>query len=124
MSKITEEGIQGQCVAWFRNNYQRKGVDKGVIFSVPNEGWAKLGLKKNLMYRVYKTLELTGLLPGVSDLVVILSNKVIFVEMKDHKGTQSANQIKFQKQVENLGFSYYLVRTLEEFKIIITKNSI
>ena len=119
----TEEGIQGQCVAWFRNNYQRKGVDKGIVFSVPNEAWAKLGLTKTVMFRIYKTLELTGLLPGVSDLIVVLKGKVLFIEMKDQKGSQSDKQIYFQKQVENLGFPYYLVRDLETFKKIINKSS-
>ena len=33
----SEAKIQQEIVVWFRNNYQRKGVDKGVIFSVPNE---------------------------------------------------------------------------------------
>ena len=108
MSKITEAAIQQSMVVHFRNNYQR--LDKGVIFSVPNEragGYMA-----------------TGLLSGVSDIIVILKGKVLFIEVKNAKGKQSPNQIKFQKQVENLGFSYYLVRTLEEFKIIITKNSI
>ena len=116
----TEEGIQGQCVAWFRNNYQRKGVDKGLIFSVPNEAWAKMG---KIKFAIYKTLMLTGRLPGASDLIVVLQGKVLFIEMKDHKGTQSDKQIKFQKQVENLGFPYYLVRTQKEFKNIIIKSN-
>ena len=112
----SEEGIQGQCVAWFRNNYQRKGVDKGVVFSVPNEAWAKMG---SLKYSIYKTLMLTGMLSGAADLVVLLKERVIFVEMKDHKGKQSPKQKLFEEQVTNLGFKYYLVRNLKDFQKII-----
>tara|TARA_R110002167_G_scaffold243070_1_gene448634 strand:- start:608 stop:979 length:372 start_codon:yes stop_codon:yes gene_type:complete len=120
IDKRTEEGIQGDCVAWFRNNYQRKGVDKGIVFSIPNEAWAKMG---ELKYGIWKILQLTGLLAGASDLIVVLKGRVLFIEMKDYKGTQSPNQIKFQKQVENLDFPYYLVRTLKEFQKIIENNS-
>ena len=124
IDKRSEEGIQGDCVAWFRNNYQRKGIDKGVIFSVPNEAWAKMGLTEKVMFRIYKTFQLTGLLAGASDLVVVLKGRVLFIEMKDYKGKQSENQKRFQKQVENLGFPYHLVRTLESFKKIIENNSL
>ena len=63
-----------------------------------------------------KDLLLTGLLSGVSDLIVVLKGRVIFVEVKNEVGKQSEKQIKFQQQVENLGFKYYLVRNLEDFK--------
>lgn len=119
MRQKSEERIQEDCVVWFRNNFQRKGVDKGVIFSVPNESWAKMGVLK---FAIYKTLLLTGLLAGASDLIVVLQDKVLFVEMKDHKGVQSPKQKRFQEQVENLGFPYYLVRTFDEFEKIINKK--
>jgi len=112
---MSEAAIQQQMVVFFRNNYQRKGVDKGLIFSVPNERAGGYMAMKNLL--------LTGLLSGVSDLVVVLHGKVIFIEVKNATGKQSSNQIKFQKQVENLGFPYYLVRTLKEFQEIIENYS-
>jgi len=112
---MSEAAIQQQICVFFRNNYQRKGVDKGLIFSVPNERAGG--------YMAMKDLLLTGLLSGVSDLIVILQGKVLFIEVKNATGKQSPNQIKFQKQVENLGFNYYLVRDLESFKNIILKNT-
>lgn len=66
-----------------------------------------------------KDLLLTGLLSGVSDLIVVLEGKVLFVEVKNEKGKQSPKQKIFQSQVENLGFKYYLVRNLKDFKEII-----
>ena len=104
----SEAKVQQEMVVWFRNNYQRKGVDKGIIFSVPNERAGG--------YMAMKDLLLTGLLSGVSDLIVVLKGRVIFVEVKNDVGKQSEKQIKFQQQVENLGFKYYLVRNLEDFK--------
>ena len=104
----TEAKVQQEMVVWFRNTYQRKGVDKGIIFSIPNE--------RTGGYMAMKDLLLTGLLSGVSDLIVVLKGRVIFVEVKNDVGKQSEKQIKFQQQVENLGFKYYLVRNLEDFK--------
>ena len=107
----TEAKVQQEMVVWFRNNYQRKGIDKGIIFSIPNERAGGFMAMKDLL--------LTGLLSGVSDLIVVLKGKVIFVEVKNDKGKQSEKQILFQKQVENLGFEYHLVRNLKSFQEII-----
>ena len=110
---ISEAKIQQEMVVWFRNSYQRKGVDKGIIFSVPNERAGG--------YMAMKDLLLTGLLSGVSDLIVVLEGKVLFVEVKNSIGKQSPKQKLFQSQIENLGFQYHLVRTLDEFKKVINE---
>ena len=110
----TEAKVQQELVVWFRNNYQRKGIDKGIIFSISNE--------RDGGFMAMKDLLLTGLLSGVSDLIVVMKGKVIFVEVKNDIGRQSEKQIKFQKQVDNLGFEYHLVRSLEDFKNIIKKE--
>jgi hypothetical protein len=59
----------------------------------------------------------TGLLAGVSDLIIVLPNKIVFVEMKDATGKQSPGQIEFEHTVTNLGFEYYLIRSVDEFKL-------
>jgi hypothetical protein len=102
-----ENKIQQEIVQWFRANYYKKGV----IFSVPNERAGG--------YLAMKDLLLTGLLSGVSDLIVVLPNKVLFVEVKNEIGTQKPNQIKFEKNVQELNHEYHLVRSLLEFKAII-----
>ena len=102
-----ENKIQQEIVRWFRANYYKKGV----IFSVPNERAGG--------YLAMKDLLLTGLLSGVSDLIVVLPNKVLFVEVKTATGTQKPNQIKFEKNVQLLNHEYHLVRSLLEFKAII-----
>ena len=104
----TEERIQFQIVCWYRNNYCLKmHSPQNLIFSVPNDG-------KDLAEQMRK--KSTGLLKGVSDLIIIQPNKVIFVEVKTPTGTQQPNQKDFEKAVNLLGFEYWIVRSLEEFK--------
>lgn len=64
-------------------------------------------------------LKATGLVAGVSDLIIIQPNRVLFVELKIDKGKQSDNQKEFEQIVTNLGFEYHLVRSLEQFQEII-----
>ena len=109
----TEAKVQQEMVVWFRNHYQRKGIDKGIIFSVPNERAGGFMAMKDLL--------LTGLLSGVSDLIVVLKEEILFVEVKNEKGKQSPKQKLFESQVNRLGYKYYLVRNLEEFKNILNK---
>lgn len=97
-----ESKIQQQIIIWFRNNYCLKHHDpRCAIFSVPNE----------MQMKFFNT----GLMPGVSDLIVLIPDKVLFVECKTENGKQSEKQKEFQKIVEGLNFKYYLVRSLEEF---------
>lgn len=102
----TESKIQQEIIIWFRNSNLTTG---NIIFSVPNEG-------KSAKEQMFK--KATGLLAGVSDLIVIHNGEVLFVECKDDKGRQSDTQKEFQNRVEAQGFKYYLVRSLEEFKQI------
>jgi len=64
-----------------------------------------------------------GLRPGVSDTVVVLPNKVLFVEFKTSTGYQSEKQKEFQKAVESCNHQYHVVRSLEEFQSIIRENA-
>jgi hypothetical protein len=66
----------------------------------------------------------TGMLSGVSDLIVIEQGRILFIECKDETGKQRESQITFQNKVEANGFNYYLVRTLDEFIKIITPSKI
>lgn len=113
---MTEAKIQQKMVVWFRNNYQRKGVEKGIIFSVPNE--------RSGGFMAIRDLLLTGLLSGVSDLIVVMQGKVLFIEVKTPTGKQSQKQVRFQYLVEKFGFPYYLVRSFTEFEKIILKSDV
>jgi len=99
-------------VAWFKNEFCLKyHSPRYEIFSVPNEATYKNNQFKS-----------TGVRNGVSDLIILLTNKVLFIEMKDVNNTQSEQQKDFEKVVLNLGFEYYVVRSLEQFKKLICEK--
>ena len=108
---MTEDQLQQIIVIWFKNEYQMHG--KGLIFSVPNGG------SRNMLEA--KKLKQTGAMAGVSDLIVLLPSKCLFVELKIEKGIQSEVQKKFESKVNLLGFDYFIIRSLEEFKKLIDK---
>jgi hypothetical protein len=103
---MTEAQLQQSIIIWFRNNYQING--KGLIFSVANESTYK-----------NKTFKNTGTMAGVSDLIVVLPNKTIFVELKTETGIQSDKQKLFESKIKELNQEYYLIRSLEQFKTIL-----
>ena len=102
---MTESQLQQSICIYFKNNH------KGLIFSVPNGG------TRNPIEA--KSLKLTGALAGVSDLIVIQQNRIMFIEVKIEKGIQSEAQKLFQSKVESLGFEYFLVRNLDQFKTVL-----
>jgi hypothetical protein len=105
----SEAAIQAQIVQYFNNTYCLVHHNpRGLIFHVPNQNQYKL---TNI-----------GVLAGVSDLIVILPNRaLIFVEVKDNAGKQSDKQRAFECRVDALGYTYAVVRSLEEFKNVIAK---
>ncbi len=108
--KLNEDILQAEIFKWYFNNFCTKQNDvPHLIFSVPNGG---LRTKSEAM-----KLKATGLVAGVSDLIIVQPNRTIFCELKILKGKQSPQQIDFQTKVENLGFEYWLVRSLDEFKL-------
>ncbi len=109
----TEIKIQSEIVQWFRNNYcLRHHNPRYEIFSVPNES-----AYNNNQFKAM------GVRSGVSDLIVLLNKKTLFIELKNETGKQRDSQKDFETVVQKLGFDYYIVRTLEEFKTIIENET-
>ena len=107
----TESKIQQEILMWYKNNFCLKQHNpQNIIFSVPNESKSKRETLQKMAI---------GMMPGVSDLIIIQSDQVLFIEVKTPTGTQSKSQKRFQYLVEALGYKYYLVRSLEDFKTII-----
>ena len=104
--KQHESKLQQACVKWFRLQYPNE-----VIFAVPNGG------SRNAFEAV--RLKAEGTLAGVSDLIVLKSNKVVFIEMKYGKGKQTESQLLFEAKVKSKGFEYYLVNSFELFREIV-----
>jgi len=100
--KHLEDNIQKAIVRYFRLTHP-----KDLIFAIPNGG--------NRDVRTGAILKATGVLAGVSDLIVIMQNRILFIEVKTKTGRQQQTQKDFQINVERLGFEYYIVRSLDEF---------
>lgn len=115
-NKREEDILQAEIVKWYNNNYCLSTFEKrGIIFSVPNGG------TRNKIEAMI--LKATGLLAGVSDLIVILPNsKILFIELKNEKGIQHEKQKDFENRINKLNLPYYLIRSLEQFKTIINDN--
>jgi hypothetical protein len=108
--KYSESKIQQQCVEWYRNNFcLAHHSPQNIIFSVPNEG-------QNALEQMRKTA--TGMMAGVSDLIVVERGRVIFIECKDGAGIQKPKQKEFAWRVVELGYEYHLIRSLEQFQAI------
>lgn len=110
---MNENQLQQSIVTYFNNTYCLKNMNpRGMIFAIPNGG--------SRHFLEAKTLKSTGTLAGASDLIVILPNgKLLFIELKVGKRTQSDEQTDFESRVKALGYEYHIVRSLELFKIII-----
>ena len=101
LSNKSEFTIQVEIVDYCRKN-------DIICFSVPNEA-----TRNNSKYIK------SGVLAGVSDLILLHNGKAYFIELKDYKGRQSEKQKDFENIVTLQDFQYFLVRSLDEFKKII-----
>lgn len=124
----TESRIQQEIVRWYRNNHCLAHHNpQCAIFSIPNEAamivagaLGKLGVSKSIVRRtssmITNLLKSTGMMSGVSDLIILQPGQVLFIEVKTPTGRQSKEQERFESMVSRLGFSYFVVRSLEEFQ--------
>jgi len=114
MKTISENKIQQEIVLWYNNNFCLKHHSpRQCIFSVPNDSINAIETKRKVN---------TGLMAGVSDLIILHNGECLFIEVKTLSGKQSEKQKYFEKIVSLQGFKYYLVRSLEDFKKIINKS--
>ena len=130
-----EDQLQAKCVTWFNNNYCLKHHSpRSIIFSVPNSavsnvGFGILGKLRELKCSaaVLKAVQFvisifgnkmksTGVLSGVSDLIIIHRSIVYFCELKTEKGYLSPSQHDFSARVTENGFQYKIFRSLLEFQ--------
>ena len=83
------------------------------VFAVSN-GWGKMTARQAVRAK------LEGIMPGVSDLILLLPNKVYFIEIKNPngKGRQSPAQRDFEQDVRAMGHNYMIwdnFRQVEQF---------
>lgn len=116
-----EAKIQQEIYIWFHNNYP-----KCIIHSVPN-GFG-VAIPDTIPKRYHKTiqqliqkavnfLKITGMTPGISDMVVWLPDgRAVMVEVKISTGKQSDAQKRIQNKIKEMNGFYILVRSLEDFQ--------
>ena len=103
--------IQQDIVLHYNNTYCLPAhPHRSLIAHIPNEG--------------QQHLVSVGLLPGFSDLYIIHNTGAtlhhIYIEVKTAMGTQRPSQIAFEARIKSMGLQYHVVRSLDEFKHIIT----
>jgi hypothetical protein len=103
---IKEIDIQKAVVSEFKKLYSN-----GIIFRVANEA----------SYNRFNPL--TGHMKGVSDLICVLEDRIIFLEVKTPKtkNNLSADQLLFRDNVNRLGFEYYVIWDSEMLEELIGK---
>lgn len=111
MRNKSEKALQIQCV-----NYLRILESQGRIttfFAVKND--FKAGVVNAPAY--INSLKTQGLRAGVSDLVILLNHKILFVELKVGKNKQTDSQILFADSVKKSQVAnYFLIYSIEEFE--------
>ena len=103
-----EHRIQCSCVTWFRFQYPKFAHN---LFAVPNGGKRDKATAGKL--------KAEGLLPGVSDLILLKPNatySAMLIEMKTPSGEQSDSQRQWQQLIQTDGYLYVICRSLEDFQ--------
>jgi hypothetical protein len=111
---MTPEDVEQQkFYMWFNNMFcLATKKPRYLIFSVPNSGKDK----KEQSHKKF-----TGLLPGVSDLIIDFGVLLVYCEMKIISGgVQSPKQKEFEQRVKELGRIYIICEGFEDAKEKIT----
>lgn len=94
--------IQKACVAILTYRYSHLLWNHS-----PNEG-----KRTEVQGKVLKDL---GMRRGWADLEILHDNTVLFVEFKTRTGKQTPHQKEIQEQLEQMGYTYLICRSVEEF---------
>lgn len=111
----SEDRLQQKCFIWFWNTYPKL---RKTLFAVPNGG--ARGSREGRLFKE------TGVVAGVSDMILIHKGMAYCFEMKTVIGTQSDKQIAWEKIMKEQNTPYYIIRSLSLFQDIVTniiKNS-
>lgn len=104
----SEDRLQQKMHIWFWNEYPKL---RGLLFAVPNGG-----ARSAREGRLFKE---TGVIRGVSDMILIYGGTCYCFENKTVVGVQSEYQEAWEKSVSAQGVQYFIIRDVEVFKQII-----
>ena len=102
--------LQAKCFDWFVKEYPAHR--KLLCYNHNNSSSKDEGIRNKIL----------GIQKGRSDLVLYFDGKAIMIEIKTQRGEQSPAQQDWQIAVEMQGFDYYIVRSLQEFQLIINNT--
>lgn len=108
-----EGKIQAECVQWLWNT---RPETRGLYIHIPNEG----NRRSKIDGSIRKAL---GIVAGAPDTFLFMSRKGyhgLAIEFKTETGMQSEAQKDFQRRLEEQCYKYVIVRSLEEFKEVVT----
>lgn len=116
MTITPESKIQQEAYNWFNNTYCLKHHKPSyIIHSVPNG--IPIPIPKKERARALDLLKKTGMVNGVSDLIIHIENgKCIMAECKTDTGLQSEEQKEIERKIKALGGVYFVFRSLAEFQ--------
>ena len=107
--KKPEEIIQEQIVDYLN-------IKKVMHMAIPNElgGGGKSGMLRTLRHKRM------GMRKGSPDLILFMPNaRLVCIEVKTKGSYQSESQKVFESEVKQLGFEYYVIRSIEELKEVL-----
>ena len=104
----SETRLQQECFQWHWNTFpQFRGL---LNHNLNNAKDARTG-------KLYKSM---GVIRGRADFTYYAPNgKAVFIELKTEKGTQQKDQVQWELLVKLYGYQYWVVRSLEEFQMLI-----
>lgn len=111
-----EGRVQAECVAHFHNTYPEY---RGLYFCVPNEN--SRGDSNSATGAIRRSM---GVTKGVADTLMLIPRGKwhgLCIEYKREDGYQSQAQKDWATKVEQQGYRYEVVRSLEEFKKLIVE---
>jgi len=103
---LNERQFQGWCYQYFHNNYP---LYRGRLFHV-HQNAANI--------REQATLKAMGVNPGISDFILLIPYSCVFIELK-YGAIQSKSQKDFQLVVESCHLKYFIIKTPEEWKMLL-----
>jgi hypothetical protein len=104
----SEISIQSQSFLWHWNTYPE---ERGLLCYNLNNSANKIQGNQN------KAL---GLIKGRSDMVYYKNGTAIMIEFKNEIGKQLPEQKKWEELITKSGFQYHIIRSIDEFRNLIT----
>lgn len=111
---MPEGKIQADCVTYFWNNFPQY---RKCYFAIPNENSR---IDSNAISGAIR--KAMGVTKGVADTFLAVQKGNyggLFIEYKTEIGRQSSEQKEWEIIIQNQGYLYRVIRSLEEFKELI-----